>query len=109
VLRLLVVFGHQDLRPGAHGEQPVLFVQPLLQHGLGLGDHLLVEQRQQRGDVDGRVLHEEDDPDPRRGGVVADVQQVFRALDQGDQQIRIPGPDERPVGPGRLGGLQFGR
>ena len=100
---LLVVLGHQDLGPGAHGEQPVLLVQPFLHHRLDLGDHLLVEQRQQGGKVDRRVLHEQNHPNPGRGGIGGSVPTVFGALDHGQQQIGVAGPDENAIHPEGFG------
>ena len=78
----------------------MLLVQALLKHLLGLVDNLFVDQRQEIGGIQGRVLHQNQDPNHGFLGICGHVEPVFHALDDRQQQVRIPGPDEGLVDAG---------
>jgi hypothetical protein len=78
-------------------------VHPFADQALRLADQLGVDGRQERRVVADVVLHHEDDGDAGGGGVVCHVPPVLDVLHDGDQNPRVPLPEEDPLDVRQIG------
>ena len=79
--RFFVIIGYQNFGTSPHYENPVFIIDLFFHHGLGLGHDYLVEQRQQRSILDGRIFHQDNDPHPGTLGVIGYIHAIFEIFD----------------------------
>ncbi len=87
----------EDLRPRPHARDLLGHVEGLRDHALALVEELRVDDGQERGVVADVVLDDEDDLHPHRRRVVGGVPEVLHVLDDGEEDARVPLPEEHAV------------
>ena len=95
----LVGLSHEDLGPHPHPEPSLHLVEVLGYQDLGLLHEFRVDDGKKHGVVPHGILHQNDDLDIPMCSVEFHVHPVLDELDDGNEQVRVPVPEEDLVYP----------
>ncbi len=69
------------------------FIEALIEYGLSLTYHLMIQNRQEKRSVHRRIFHHDDHSYHGPGSIRIHIDMIFKILDQGKEKLRLTTPE----------------